>query len=99
MARLSIDLPDELRAKMEARAAEAGHVTIEQYVEALVLADVGPSEDYGAPAHLTLRGSDDVRDKLREGLASGPAVEMRPADWEARRTALRERHNTEADAR
>ena len=40
MARLSIQLPDDLRAKAEARASEAGHESVEQYVEAVVRADL-----------------------------------------------------------
>src|SRR6266516_2064719 len=55
MARLSIHLPDDLRSKAEARAAEAGHPNVEQYVEALVRADVqAVGHDYGAPEHLSV---------------------------------------------
>ena len=97
MARLCFELPDELRKRLEARAAEAGHSTVERYVEALVRADVAPDEDYGAPSRLTLRGSDDVRNQLREGLDSGPPVEVTDEGWDERRRALRERHSSKAN--
>jgi hypothetical protein len=97
MARLSIELPDDLRRRMEARAAEAGHATVERYVEALVRADVESDEDYGAPAHLMIAGPDDLRSKIREGLESGPAVEVADQYWDERRRTLRERHAPRAD--
>ena len=40
MARLSIQIPDDLRPLAEARAAEAGHGSVEAYVEALLRADL-----------------------------------------------------------
>ena len=39
MTRLSIDIPDELRRKMESRAAETGHGSLERYVNWLVRED------------------------------------------------------------
>ena len=39
MRLLTIRFPDELLAKAEARAAEAGHASVEQYLEALVRLD------------------------------------------------------------
>ena len=45
MARSSVELPDELRRKVEARAAEAGHLMVEEYVQALLRADAEFSTD------------------------------------------------------
>ena len=39
MPALKIDLPDGLRSRVEARAAESGFATVESYVKALLLAD------------------------------------------------------------
>ena len=56
-----------------------------------------PDEDHGAPAHLIVQDPEDLRRKLREGLESGPAVELTDADWDARRRALRQRHGLKPD--
>ena len=79
MPSLSIQIPDDLRGKLEARAAEAGHGTLEQYVEALIRADVEADID------------PELEAELLKGLAS-PAREMTPADWEEMRRQLRDRH-------
>jgi len=39
MAALKIDLADDLRSRIEARAAENGFGSVEAYVEAMLLAD------------------------------------------------------------
>ena len=82
MGRLSIQLPDDLRSKVEARAAEAGHATVDQYVEALVRADVGDGEEYGSPEHLTVGNDARVEALLLERLEStAPGVEATPEFW------------------
>lgn len=44
MARVSIQLPDDLRARVEARASETGHGSVEEYVQSLLRADLDDSE-------------------------------------------------------
>ena len=93
MARLSIEIPEHLRAKAEARAAESGHASVEQYVQALVRSDLEGAvedEDFGAPDGLTVRSRGDLEAKLLEGLDS-PASEMTGADWDAIRRKITER--------
>ena len=97
MARLSIEIPEDLRAKAAARATESGHTSIEQYVEALLRADVDRAdgdqdgdEDFGAPPHLTIHSSTDLEAKLLEGLKT-PATEMTQADWDELRRKVVER--------
>ena len=87
MARLTLDRPQELQAKLRVRAAETGHETIEGYVQALLQSDadaagVSEEEEYGAPEHLTVRSQEDLEAKLLEGLESGPATEMTSQDWD-----------------
>ena len=87
MARLTLDLPQELQAKLRVRAAETGHETIEGYVQALLQSDadaagVSEGEDYPSPEHLTVRSQEDLAAKLLEGLESGPATEMTSQDWD-----------------
>jgi plasmid stability protein len=78
MARLTLDLPEDLRSKLQARANETGHASIEEHVAALIRADLQP--DFGAPDHLKVRSQDDLEAKLLEGLQSS-ASEMTDADW------------------
>lgn len=44
MARVSLQLSDDLMGKVRSRAAEGGHGSVEEYVEALVRADVGDTD-------------------------------------------------------
>ena len=81
MARLSIELPEDLKAKAEERAAESGYGSVEDYLAALIRADAnGAGADYTAPASLTFQTQDQLEAMLLEGLAS-PASEMTAADW------------------
>jgi hypothetical protein len=41
MAYVTIRFPDELLAKAETRAAEAGHASVDEYLQALVSQDAG----------------------------------------------------------
>ena len=70
MPRLSIQLPDDLRAKVHARASESGHESVEDYVEALLRAD---ADDTGV-------NDDDVEALLLERIDSTePGIEVTPA--------------------
>ena len=93
MTRISIELTEDLRRKAEARAAEGGHASVEQYIESLVEADaaVTDDEDFGAPEHLTVRSQEDLEAKLREGIESGPEVEMTDEEWAGIRHEVAER--------
>ena len=86
MARLNINLSEELRTDAEARAAEDGHATVEAYVEALIREDLARGQatapDPDAPAHLSFRNQEELEALLLEGLQSGPAVEATPEFWE-----------------
>ena len=91
MTRLSINIPDELRSKMQARAAATGHDTLEQYLEWLVRADAEQVVDHGAPPHLRIASRQHLESLLQEAIASPPR-EMTPADWDEKRQRLIERH-------
>jgi hypothetical protein len=47
MAHVTIRFPDELFAKAEVRAAQAGHASVAEYVQALVTLDAGGVEAAG----------------------------------------------------
>jgi hypothetical protein len=47
MQSLTIRFPDALLAKAEARAAQAGHASVEEYLNALVKLDAGGAADVG----------------------------------------------------
>lgn len=91
MVSLNIQLPEELRARVAARAAESGHSSVEQYVEALLRADADPSaEDPGAPEHLRFGTEQDVEAMLLSRLDKGGTVEATPEFWEALRQRIRQ---------
>ena len=80
MTTVHLNLPDDIRAQAERRAAEAGFSNVSDYVEALVRADV-----VATPAT-----DDAVRGILTQRLAAGPATPMTPADFTAIRSRLDE---------
>lgn len=87
MATLSFNLSDELKAIVQARAAESGFATIEQYVEYLVRDDSGEREvDPDVEALLLAR-------------ADGPSVEMDSADFANMRAKLKARLDAQAGPR
>ena len=94
MTRLSIDIPDELRRKMESRAAETGHGSLERYVNWLVREDAA-SIDYGAPDEVKVRSREELEARVHEALAS-PSREMTASDWDDLRRRLIDRHRGEA---
>jgi plasmid stability protein len=81
MPSLNIQLPDALRSRVEARAAESGFDSVEAYVRALLLADAagGPVID------------DDQLEALLLGRLNGPFVEADEADFRQMREKLKAR--------
>ena len=94
MTPLSLNLPTELKAKAEARAAEGGHGSVEQYIESLIRADVEPQTDPGAPSHLSCTAESRVEQLVAEGLASGAGRVLSEDDWAEKRRRLLDRHST-----
>jgi hypothetical protein len=66
MARLQLNLSDDLKAVAEKRAAAAGYESVEAYIASLIEAD------QTAPI------SDELEAELLKGLDSGPAEEITP---------------------
>jgi len=79
MATVNIVLPDDLKAKAEAHAAQAGHRSLNAYLEELIREDVEREIDPALEA------------ELLKGLA-GPAAEMTSNDWNEARKQFRKRH-------
>ena len=92
MTTIHVHLTDELKSKAEHRAAQAG-ATLEQYVQALIQADVDP------PGHLTFKDEAHLQKLLQEGIDSGPAREISDAEWEQKRDRLIARHSNHHGAR
>lgn len=88
MSPVPVQLPDNLRAKAEARAAAAGRGDVAEYIRALVEEDVA-GEAFEGPPHLTPRTHAEADAMIREGLAS-PVREMTAADWAEIRRRLEE---------
>jgi len=81
MSALNIHLPDALRSRVEARAAESGFDSVEAYIEALLLADS--------------TGEKVVDDEQLESLlldrVDGPFVDADDADFRQMREKLNAR--------
>jgi hypothetical protein len=83
---IPVNLPDDLRAKAEARAAAAGRTDVADYIRALVEEDVTGAILSG-PTHLSPRTSAESDALVREGLQS-PTRPMNDADWAKIREAV-----------
>jgi hypothetical protein len=91
---IPVQLPDDLRARLEARAAAAGRSDVAEYIRALVEEDVA-GELLDGPAHLSPRTSAESDALVREGLAS-PTRPMTDADWTAIRNAVEDGINKQS---
>jgi len=88
MAALYLNLPDELKARLAARAAESGYGTPEGYAEAILRADLDPPladaqleqlllerlEDTGPGIEMTPEFKDQFREQVRRRRESGPSI-------------------------
>jgi hypothetical protein len=93
---LSVELPEDLRTKLEARAAEEGHATIEQYVQALVRADT-EGFDYGAPPDLTVNSMEELESFLLKRIVDdAPGIEATPEFWRKLRERARSANGKDA---
>ena len=81
MSALNIELPDALRSRVQARATESGFDSVEEYVQALLLADAttGPTVN------------DEQLELLLLSRVDGPFVDVDAADFKAMRVKLRAR--------
>ncbi len=66
----SLNLSENIKALAEARAAERGHSTVEEYVEELVRTDAGDAEEF-----------DKDLERLLLERVDGPFVEMDASDF------------------
>jgi hypothetical protein len=97
MTAIPIQLPDDLRARIEARAAAAGSTNVADYIRALVEEDVA-GDLLDGPAHLSPKTAEEADALVREGLAS-PTRPMTDADWAMIRQAVDEGINKHAGGR
>ena len=94
MTRLTLDLADELSARLKERAAETGHASVEDYVQALLRSEADASDEaveFVAPPHLVVNSDEELVEKLDEAEASGPDIEMTREEWQAVRREVLER--------
>jgi plasmid stability protein len=84
MAELQIILADELKTRLQARAAESGYESVEGYVAALVRADLETSEADDA----------ELEAMLLHRLDSGPGVEFTPEFAEQFKREVRQRRES-----
>lgn len=78
---VNLDIPERLRNRIQSRAHESGHQTIEQYILALVQSDA-EGEDFGAPDHLRMKSSEELEVLIQKRLDDGePTIEATPEFW------------------
>ena len=78
MDRLEIEIPHDLRDRLEARAAELGFARVEEYVESLIRDDI------------EIPVSDELEAELRKSMET-PGREITPAEWARKRRSIVER--------
>jgi antitoxin ParD1/3/4 len=88
--RIEVSLPDDLRAFVEARAADEGFPSAAEYVAELVRREHAQVEGYD------LEDPEVLERLLLEGLDSGPGIEMTPERWARMRRELIEKHRGKA---
>jgi len=86
MASLVLNIPEELKAAAESRAAAAGFASVDDYVAKLI-----EDDDLGA-----LDAATEV--ELLKGLDSGPPAEISPQFWEDLKQRVRSRRSRGARA-
>ena len=90
MVRVSVQLADELKTKVEQRAADLGHASVESYIEALVREDA-EWDDVQAPRRVSFGSREEFEAKIIEGLNS-PATEMTEGQVQQAKERLLRRH-------
>ncbi len=85
MSHLNINIRDDLRDKVAARAAESGFDSVETYVESLVANDVENVSD-----------DEDLEALLLDRLDIGPGIEMTPTFVEQFKAEVLQRRNAAA---
>jgi antitoxin ParD1/3/4 len=93
MTRLMVDLPEDLEAKLQARAIQGGFADTQEYVRALIAADAAQLSRPVAPEHLTVGTKSDLEKMLIEGLESGDSSEITASEWDEKRRKLKERYS------
>ncbi len=88
--RIEVPLPEDLRAFVEARAADEGFASAAEYVAELVRRDQVQVEGYD------LEDPEVLERLLLEGLDSGPGIEATPEYWEKMRRELIEKYRGKA---
>jgi hypothetical protein len=85
MARLTLQLPEQLKALAQARAAHAGFNDVGQFLAQLIVGEAA-----GAPEGLVIHSNRQLKSLLASRI-DGPFVEVRPKDFQQMRKKLRER--------
>jgi len=80
---VQISLPDDIIRRAESQAAQKGFASLAEYLVELVDQDTDPFAGRTA----------EVEAALLEGIASGPATEMKDDDWQELRRRVREIHS------
>lgn len=77
MTTLNVSLPTPLKRYVEKQTAEGGYSTASEYVRELIRGD------------RDRRAREQLEAKLLEGIASGPAKQVKRADWDQLRRELK----------
>lgn len=83
MSMIQLQLPDDLRATAQTRAAQEGFPSLDQYIASLIRAD-----QYNGPADITAASQDHLKRMLHEGLNSGSGQEISEHLWDQKKQSL-----------
>lgn len=90
MVSINLNLPEDVKAKIERRAAEHGHPSVEDYIETLVREDIAYLPADG-PERTAFGSQEEFEAKLLEGL-QGTGRVLTDADCEAIVERFEKRH-------
>lgn len=99
---MTITLPDELAAEVQAKAKAGGFASVDAYIAYLVITDEGQDGEVDAfpgPSELTPKSREDLGRMLDEGMNSGPGVIADEAFWERLRQRIRSGANSKVGPR
>ena len=90
---MTITLPDEVAARVEALAKRCGFSTPDELLFHLIqdAEQDAALADLPGPPELTFRTPEELHTKLLEGLNSGPPIRVTPEFWEEQRRRLAQR--------
>jgi hypothetical protein len=71
---------------------QGGYADTQDYLRALITADTDDASEVAGPPHLTFDTKAALEALLLEGMQSGDSKPITSSDWQAKRSALADKH-------